>query len=102
MNSVGIYLWVSSSMMEVMMMAKTVLAPNPVPRSFVPMIRRRIFMTKYVTDKGIKPPVVYCSSAEKPVTPPPSILFGVRNNAHPKAYKVRPRVMIRYYFTTVR
>jgi hypothetical protein len=65
------------------------------------MIRRRIFMTKYVTDNGIKPDVAYCRSAENPVTPPPSILFGVRNNAHPNAYKVKPNVIRRYSFTSV-
>ena len=78
-----------------------VLAPNPVPRILVPMIRSRIFITKYVTDSGIIPEVAYCRSAEKPVTPPPSILFGVRNKAHPKAYKVRPNVIRRYSLTSV-
>ena len=46
MKSIGMILGMRPSMTDVITMAYIVLPPKPVPRIFVPMIRRRMFSMK--------------------------------------------------------
>ena len=81
-KSVGIYCGKNWKYNETTTVAKTVLNPNDLPKTFSAIANSTVFIIKNEILTGI--PNAYKRIAEIPVTPPPTIWFGIRKISHPR------------------